>query len=77
VQFSAETTIPCLRVVTRSCLLELERERVVGEAEAARFLGVSPETVKRLADSGRLNRLQISPRRVAYKVKELLARTAA
>jgi hypothetical protein len=48
-------------------------ERIVSEAEAAKLRGVSPDTLKRAAMRGEgPERLRLSPRRVGYRLREVL-----
>jgi hypothetical protein len=52
----------------------LENERILGEEDAAALLGISTDTLRRKAlRDGKPRRIQLSPRRVGYKLKELLA----
>ena len=55
-------------------LTPLELERILGEQDAAHLLGISADTLRRKAiREGNPRRIQISPRRIGYKLKELLA----
>jgi hypothetical protein len=48
-------------------------DRIVGEREAAQLRGVSPDTLRRIAiATGRPRRMQLSPRRVGYRLSEVL-----
>jgi hypothetical protein len=51
----------------------LELDRLVSEREGAQFLNISVDTLKRLADRGRIRRISISPRRRAYRIRDLIA----
>jgi len=48
-------------------------DRIVGEREAARLRNVSPDTLRRVAiATGKPRRLRLSPRRVGYRLSEVL-----
>jgi predicted DNA-binding transcriptional regulator AlpA len=52
-------------------------KRVISEDEAARILGVSPDTLRRNAERGnKPERLRLSARRVGYRLSEVLSKTA-
>lgn len=52
----------------------LELERILSEQDAAYLLGISPDTLRRKSlRDGKPRRIQISPRRIGYKLNELLA----
>ena len=48
-------------------------DRIVSEKKAAEIRGVSPDTLRRAAARGEgPKRIQLSPRRVGYRLSELL-----
>jgi predicted DNA-binding transcriptional regulator AlpA len=48
-------------------------DRIVGEREAAQLRGVSKDTLRRIAlNTGKPRRIRLSPRRVGYKLSEVL-----
>jgi hypothetical protein len=53
-------------------------KRVVSEDAAATLLGISPDTLRRTAQrDGKPERLRLSPRRVGYRLSDILAKAAA
>jgi excisionase family DNA binding protein len=58
---------------TESTLSGLELERLLTQAEAARLLACSQDTVTRLVQKRLLRRIQISTRRHGFRVGDLLA----
>jgi hypothetical protein len=58
---------------TEHKLTPLELERIVSEEEAARLRGVSTDTLRRQAQrDGKPRRIQLSPRRIGYRLREVL-----
>ncbi len=51
---------------------ETELNRIVPPAEAARLRGCSKYTLRRLEARGELKRVQISARRIGYRVRDVL-----
>ena len=48
-------------------------DRIIPENEAAKLRGVSPDTLRRNAErGGKPERLRLSPRRVGYRLREVL-----
>ena len=48
-------------------------DRIVSEVEAAALRNVSPDTLRRIAlATGKPRRLRLSPRRVGYRLSEVL-----
>ena len=55
-------------------LEETARSRIISEHEAAAIYGVSPDTLQRRARRGEgPARLKLSPRRVGYRLGDILA----
>jgi hypothetical protein len=54
----------------------LELERLLNEQAAAELLGISADTLRRMAMRGTIRRVTISPRRIGYRVGDLIAITA-
>jgi hypothetical protein len=54
----------------------LELQRIVSEKKAAELQGVSVDTIRRKSARGELQRIQISPRRVGYRLGDVLGISA-
>ena len=54
----------------------IELQRIVSEKKAAELQNVSVDTIRRKAARGELQRIQISPRRIGYRLGDVLGISA-
>jgi hypothetical protein len=70
IQSDPGTTPEQIKAVLKACQAKLVRRRLGTKHDAAKILGLHPESVKRYARRGLLTPIKITARRVRYDLDE-------